>query len=217
MARLFDQSNDEYIDGGDIVKITGDEITVSTWLKLDSTNGEQKLVSKWADVGTVHQYLMSVTGAEKAQFVVKISGVAVALGATTISTGVWHNIIGRYDGSDVEIFLDGVQDGTISQTGNIIDTTASLVLGAGSGGSGSEQPLDGFLGHVAIWDIALSDSNIESLANCGSPLQFPEGLVFYAPLNGQDPELDIVGGNSLTVNGSVKAEEPPIPRSVKAP
>lgn len=219
MSRLFNQSNDDHIEAGDLasIDITGDKLTVSCWMEIDTANGEQKLVSKWSDAGGQFQYLMSITDAEKAQFVINTGSNAIALGSTTISTGAFHNLVGRYDGSNVEIFLDGIQDGTIGRSGNLTNTFASLVLGAGSGGSGSEQPLDGFLGHVAIWNIAQSEDVIEALANGASPLQFPEGLVFYAPINGQNPELDIIGGNGLTVNGTTVAEEPPIPNSIKAP
>lgn len=217
MSRLFDQSNEDYLDGGDIVKITGDKITVSCWVKLDSVNGEQKLVSKWSDSPEVFRFLVSITNNEKPQFVINTGSNGLALGSTTISVGPWHNILGSYDGSNVKVFLDGSEDGSVSKTGNLTDTTAPLVLGAGSGGAGSEQPLDGCLGHVAIWDIALTDGQIESLANGASPLQIPDGLAFYAPLNGADPERDIIGGNSLTVNGTTAVAEPPIPNAIKAP
>ena len=223
MARLFDQTNPDYIEVGDVpsVDIDGDQITVSAWLKLDTANGEQKLVSKWADVGQKFQYLMSITDEEKLQFVVQtlpITGVKVARGTTTISTGSWHHLSGCYDGSDVFCYLDGIQDGSVSASGNLDNTNAPLVLGAGSSGAGSEQPLDGYLGHCAIWDIALSDSQINSLAKGISPLQMRrENLVFYAPLNGQSPELDVIEGLDLTLFGTSKVEEPPIPNSIVAP
>jgi len=219
MARLFDQSNEDFLEFGDIssIDITGDEITVSVWLELDTANGEQKLVSKWSDSPLAHQYLMSITSAEKLQFVINNGGQRIALGSTTISTGIWHNLVGRYNGSNVRAYIDGVQDGTLNASGNIVNTSAPLVLGAGSGGSGSEQPLDGFLGHCAIWDVPLSEGEIESLANGISPLAIRrDNLMFYAPLNGQNPELDVVSGLDLTVNGTTVSEEPPIPNSIKA-
>jgi len=80
------------------------------------------------------------------------------------------------------------------------------------------RQLNGLVSHTAVWDVGLSVNEIVSLANGHSPLKVRRSnLVSYAPLNGQSPEPDIVGGLNLTVNGSpAVAEEPPIPDSIKA-
>ncbi len=79
---------------------------------------------------------------------------------------------------------------------------------------------DGFIGHGALWNVALSDAEIASLANPGvSPLRMRrDSLVAYWPLNGQSPEIDIVGRKDLTLFGApTVAEEPPNSWSIIAP
>ena len=220
MARNFIAANEDHIEVGDVASIdlTGDQVTLSGWMKVDALNGEQKLFSKWADAGGRFQYLLSINSADKPICAINTGSSKIATGSTTTPTGAWLHIAGTYDGSDIRVYLNGVQDGSIAQTGNMPDTTAPLTIGAGSGGSGSEEPFDGSLGHYAIWDIPLSADEIKSLANGINPLKIQrDNLVFYAPLNGQSPELDIIAGLDLTLNGTTKAEEPPIPNSIVAP
>ena len=75
------------------------------------------------------------------------------------------------------------------------------------------------VGHVALWDAALTAQEVASLANGVSPLRMRRGnLIEYWPINGQSPELGVVGGFNMTLNGVPAAiEEPPIPWSVVAP
>ena len=89
----------------------------------------------------------------------------------------------------------------------------------GAGGSvGAEEPYDGDLGHNAVWGVGLPPGEVASLAVGVSPLRMRrDDLLFYPPLNGQSPELDVVGGASGTVTGTTVIEEPPIPWSVVAP
>jgi len=220
MSRDFESSSNDYIEVGDVaaLDITGDEVSVSVWVRLESVNGEKKVVAKWADAGGRFQYLLSITAAENVQFVINSGGNGVAVGTTTLVIDVWYHFAGIYDGSDVRIYLDGVEEDSTSKSGNIPNTTAPFRIGAGSGGAGTEQPFDGEIAHCAVWDTPLSAGEVASLAVGISPLRIQRGsLQFYAPLNGQSPEADIIGGNTGTLTGTTVSEEPPIPYSIVAP
>jgi len=220
MARNFESSNNDYIEVGNVpaLDLTGDEVTLSVWIKLESVSSEGKILAKWADSGSRFQYLLSTNGGDKCLFAVNSGGQKVATGTTTLLVGVWYHLAGTYDGSSVRIYCNGEEEDTTSASGNMSSTTAPVRIGAGSGGSGTENPFDGDIGHVAIWDAPLSASEIKSLSAGINPLKIrSENRLFYAPLNGQSPELDVVGGLGLTVNGATKSEEPPIPNSIVAP
>lgn len=220
MARNFERNNNDYIEVGNVpaLDFTGDEITVSLWVRLESTATEGKAFAKWADAGDKFQYLVSVKSNGHFQFVVNTGSNGIAEGTTDLDDGQWHHLAGTYDGSNVRAYADGVEEASTSKTGNMISNTAPVRIGAGSGGSGTENPFDGEIGHCAVWDAPLSASEVASLAAGINPLKIrSENRLFYAPLNGQGPELDVVGGLSLTVNGPTKSEEPPIPNSIVAP
>ncbi len=213
MSRDFESSNDDYIEVGDVpaLDLTGDEITLMAWVRLEALNGEMKVFAKWRDSGgALHQYLLSISAADKVLFAVDAGGQSIATGTTSFVADTWYHIVGTYDGSDIRVYFDGVEEDSVARAGNFASTIAPVRIGAGSGGAGTEQPFDGEIGHCAIWDVGISAGEIESLANGFSPLQVrPDNLLFYAPLNGLTPEYDAVGGLSLTVNGPVASEEPP--------
>jgi len=218
MARLFDASNNDFLDAGNpsTLNLTGDEVTLSAWIRPASFTAEMKFFAKWT-VGQF-QYLLSVNTSDVPIFAIFNGGTNIAEGSTTLSTDVWYHIVGTYDGTTVIVYVDGVEDGTNPTTGTMSSTSAPVRIGAGSGGSGTENPFDGDIGHCAIWDVALTADEIESLSVGINPLNIrSENRLFYAPLNGQSPELDVIDGLSLTVNGTTVSEEPPIPNSIKAP
>lgn len=222
MARNFEESNNDYLDAGNpsALNLTGNEVTLSAWIRIEALNGEQKILAKWSDVGGAkHQYLLSITSLDKAQLAITAGGQSIVIATTTSVAGIWCHVAGTYDGSDMRIYLEGVEENSISKTGNFASTTAPVRIGAGSGGSGTEEPFDGDIGHCAIWNVGLTAGEIKSLASGISPLRIrrDNNLLFYAPLNGQDPEYDVVGGLDITVVGATKSEEPPIPNSIVAP
>lgn len=219
MARNFDGIND-YLDAGNpaALNLSGDEVALSVWVRLEVISSEGKIIAKWSDAAGAFQYLLGVDTGNKCLFAIFNGGTKIALGTTTLSIGVWHHLAGTYDGSNVRVYCNGVEEDVTAASGNMSSTGAPVRIGAGSGGSGTEEPFDGDIGHAAIWDAPLSAGEIQSLANGINPLNIrSESRLFYAPINGQDPEYDVVGGLDPTVNGSTKSEEPPIPNSIKAP
>lgn len=220
MAREFDRTNPDYVDFGDVaaLDLTGDEVTLSVWMRLVAGGVECKVFAKWSDADGKFSYLLSLLANDHLLFAVFNGGTATAEGTTDLGDGEWHHIAGVYDGSEIRAYVDGVEEDSTAQSGNMGSNTAPVRLGAGSGGAGTEDPFSGCLGHAALWDRALSAGEIKSLSGGISPLALNrDGLLFYVPLNGQSPEPDIVGGASGTLTGTTVVEEPPIPNSIVAP
>ncbi len=78
----------------------------------------------------------------------------------------WHDVVARYDGRELSLYLDGVlldrkpAAGVLRQ-GNV----EPLAIGAGTSGGHTDAPLVGMVDHAAIWSAALSDDEIVTL--CG--------------------------------------------------
>lgn len=68
----------------------------------------------------------------------------------------------------------------------------------------------GDIAEAAIWSAALTAEEFAVLAAGASPLLVrPGALVNYWPIVGRHgPEIDLVGGNDLTVNGAVASDHP---------
>jgi hypothetical protein len=215
MSRLFVASSNQYLDAGTVLSFDGtDQLTLATWICKRSTNGEGRVIAKWT-AGS-WQYLLAITGSKTMLALYIGGGTYVVTGSTTLQQDIWYHIAGTYDGSVIRVHVDGVQDGFKNQSGNLGALNPALRIGIGSG---TESPFDGCIGHPAIWDVGLSANEIASLAAGISPLQIRrDNLVAYWPLNGQSPELDVVGRLDMTLfNSPTVAEEPPIPHSIVAP
>jgi hypothetical protein len=136
---------------------------------------------------------------------------------TRITANKWSHVCGIETGSNRQIFLDmseGSNSGPISVTGLNRASIGRRYLNG--------LTLDLFRGgiaHVAVWNVALSVSEVSSLANGVSPLALHvDNLVAHWPLNGQSPELEIVSRVDMAlVGGPPVAEEPPLAHSIVAP
>jgi len=171
MAMDFVAANEEYVEIGDVapLKITGDEITVSAWVKIASTIAEKKVVAKWSDSSGAFSYLLSVglnAGFAPPIFVINVGGSKVVQSSMNLTVGKWHHIVGTYDGATVRIYVDGVERDSLAVTGNIGSTTTPVRIGAGSGSPVSgEEPFDGTIDDVRIYDRGLSPDEILSMFN----------------------------------------------------
>jgi len=162
----FVAASEEHVEIGDVapLNITGSAITVAAWVKIASTTAEKKVIAKWSDSAGAFSYLLGIAGAgnDNAQFVVNTGSNGVATGTTSLSVGVWHHLVGTYDGTTVRVYVDGVEEGTASLTGNISSNTAPVRIGVGSGAT-SEQPMDGAVDDPRIYDRVLSAEEIATI------------------------------------------------------
>ncbi len=216
MARDFDKTNPDYINFGNpsYLDFTSDAMTASIWVRKHDNSGS-KPFGRWDDV--VGQQWLIQLGASDLLFALYVSGVKILNSKSNVlSNNVWQHIAVCYDGLTMRIYVDGVLEGSRAQSGNVTSRpNTNLTIGIGSN---LDSPINAELAHAAIWNgRCLSPSEVLSLSNGINPLQIPEGLTFYAPLNGQSPEPDIVGGANGTLTGTTKSDEPPIPNSVVAP
>lgn len=79
-----------------------------------------------------------------------------------IPTGVVSHVVGRYDGSEICLFVDAVEIDCRNSGVALIDGMASLTLG---------QSLTGALDEVAIYSVALDDERITAHYEAGAPVQ----------------------------------------------
>ncbi|TXH13489.1 MAG: hypothetical protein E6R03_11175 [Hyphomicrobiaceae bacterium] len=134
------------------------------------------------------------------------------MGDADLSTGTWYALTAVFDfaGTQIKRYLNGASDGTSTGlsfgassytqgTATVEDAISSKDLG------GTFRQLDGQCGEHAIWNTELDAAEVAALAKGYSPsLVRPSGLIWYLPMLGRfGPEIDIKGGRSGTINGTV--------------
>lgn len=79
-------------------------------------------------------------------------GYTTAQGTTVIQTGTWHHAAATYDGSNLKVYLDGVQDGSVAFTATIGYNSHSVGIGWPCW-SGNCHFLNGKIDEVRISDV----------------------------------------------------------------
>ena len=74
----------------------------------------------------------------------------------------WHDLVVRYNGLNVELFVNGILRDQKAASGKIVEASgADFLIGADPGG---QNVFRGLIDHAALWNRALTDAEIEYLS-----------------------------------------------------
>ena len=163
---------DDFVDVGNPSAIkTLANITVSAWIRPQST-ARQDYITQWGVGGTRHFNLISGITAGKFDFFVSINGTAspsAGASITSINPGTWYHVVGTYDGANIRLYVNGVQESITAQTGDLL-TTSSANLLFGKGSDATSGIITGSIDDVRVYNRALSAADIAELYNyTGAP------------------------------------------------
>src|SRR5262249_20736828 len=100
----------------------------------------------------------------------------------------WHSVIGRYDGSHLQLFVDGVLMDQAAVKGQLRQgNTEPCLLAAESYGNYVNSAWEGLIDHAALWDRALSEKEIERLSGDTGRAPAPKTL-FHNPATTPPPD-----------------------------
>ncbi|MFW9840321.1 MAG: LamG-like jellyroll fold domain-containing protein [Candidatus Thorarchaeota archaeon] len=149
------------------------ELTIETWVWIDTlkyemqrfvTLGGAKAVlrhdgvtdSWWAGLGQLHFY-MNFGGApwqgEEDLHEIRVNNV--------LEEGVWHYVVGTYDGSEMCLYLDGAFLDSHQVSGSVFNWHGVYLSSEG-------ESHDGLLDEIGIYNRALSPEEIYAIYNAGS-------------------------------------------------
>jgi len=159
-------------DGDDYVEVPNSEslnptsaITVEAWIKPVDWNGNRRVLQKGL---SDNQYRLLAEGG-----VLKFHLAGVTNGELTCSlpsTGEWHHVVGVYDGSKMQIWIDGVKAAERTDaSGSISTTTDPLYIGTKTPTSPSGDFFYGTIDEVRIHSRALSADEVEQSYRRGLP------------------------------------------------
>lgn len=131
----------------------------------------------------------------------------------TLATSTWYDLFVRRIGTTVDGWVNGVKETTtITSSASITDSVTFQVGADGAGGSA----FDGLIEEFCCWNRALSQGEIESLANARLrsmaartnlmawwPLDVPGDGTYHDAANGDYGLRELVGGNAMVVSAGV--------------
>lgn len=166
----------------------GPELTLAAWINPDTipSSGFQRIIT----VGSEKAVLRIEN--QKLDFYVKIDGVIHhVLVPNVLQTGVYQHVAGTYDGEMMRVYHNGVEVGSRKMLGSVDNSGAVRI-------NHTNEAFDGRLDEVAIFDIALSDTQIRELMTGrynANDLIVPPGseLSYSATVTNSHPTLGAAG------------------------
>jgi hypothetical protein len=220
VARAFAAASSQYLSNASAV-LSGVPLTMACWFKANDVSSPRCLMiltkgSGGSPNGYFMLWLRGDVGGDPVQFRVGTDIVYDATTTTSYTSGDWHHACGVASSATArQVYLNGggkdANPPTNSLTPSGINTT---VIGAYWNSSGTKlYYTDGLIAEAGIWNTALTDDEVASLAKGFCPLLVrPQNLKAYWPLIGAySPELDVVGALNLSLSTSepTKAEDHP--------
>jgi len=176
----FELTNSEYLSINDVSQTGLDfttALTFSAWVKPESlpTDDAMALMYKWSGSNAQYGALISNSGGtNRLRFITygSCSGGNTNIDYTyTVSTAEWTHLVFTYDAGSVKFYVDGSLGGTTGG-GDSSLPNCSGVFTLGDLQSGVQWFYDGLLDEVSIFDYVLSASEVTSLYNSGTPLDY---------------------------------------------
>jgi hypothetical protein len=165
-----------YIEVVDSDSLTlGTSFTLSAWVKPNSFTGLSSLLSKWAQ-GIDDEFTFMLTASGNLSLgwhsqggdTYATAAYNSANSSGTVPPGRWSHILVVRQGPTITFYINGVAAGTSAAADNFPLRNGSHVLRIGAEGDAAGRYLNGAMDEVAIWNRALSLSEVEQLYARGS-------------------------------------------------
>ena len=181
--------------------VTDYPVSMACWANADTLATSQTAMDLGSTLsGNGQRVFMNASGvnAESSQ----AGGTRIATTTAAPTTGTWHHIAGVFaSATDRRAFLDGGNKGTSTDSRTWSADIDRTLVASRLRSNTFSQTFDGRLAEVAIWDVALSDDDVASLAKGFRPtLIRPDRIVMYSSLI--STVFDYVGGNTMTLTGT---------------
>lgn len=221
MSRVFAAGSTESAVYDGTPPVTAAPFTVAAWARRTDTGSFRTVLGIGDKDVTNHQWYLQMFdfGSKSVKWEVQAGGTAANSQAPgNWVQNQWHHVAGvEASSTSRTCYLDGSPDATPDTTSRAPSGADRLAIGKVPESSpGAGEYFTGDIAEVGIWNVALTDAEIASLAKGVTPPNIrPGNLVFYAPIVGKhSPEPDLVGGLSLTLTGTSASAHPRVFRKL---
>ena len=156
----FDGTNDYMDVGNDSSLSISGALSITAWIYADSLSGFPMIMSKRESIAA-HAYQFYSTGNK-----LNYNNGTIVQSTGTISTGAWTHVGVTFDGSGgVSFYINGSSAGTATAASTNPTNTGAVTIAKAFNGNYFNGKID----ELAIFNSALSSSNITSIYNSGVP------------------------------------------------
>ena len=189
----FDGANDAISLSSTGFPLGNSARTIEAWIRTTQNNGGGAIMT-YGNLSANNRFALYQTGGSLA-FVAEGNDYNTGI---AINNGAWHHVAATFDGTNLKVYLDGVQIGTNqAKTFNTTGTPFSI----GYRGVANSENFQGDIDEVRVWNFALSASEILRTKNC-ELLGSETGLLAYYKFNQGTGGGNNAGVTTLTNSGS---------------
>jgi len=131
-------------------------ITLAAWVKASDWSQTRGIISKGAREGSY--YLIANNGL--LTFNLSNQGTVVA---PLPGTGVWHYVVGSYDGATMKIYVDGQLVASHTATGTLATSSDPLFIGGTADSVNTGLTFSGLIDDARVYNYALSPQQISAI------------------------------------------------------
>ena len=204
------------------------QITVEAWIKLDVVGGTIIRKGAYPITDPAPTWGFDIQGGKLRAFIYDEDTAYIAAGSTTLVASNWYHVAFTYDGSDVRLYLNGVEDGSQSHSGDIDSSDSPVWISRKDG----NDYFEGIIDEVHIWNQALipikfdqtglDDSAVGTVVTVSDPIDLEFDDLPYIMMVQSGTEVtytyqDPVGSFTLddvTVNGVPDGASDTIPVTI---
>jgi len=173
----FEYSNSEYLSITNAnqtnLNITSD-FSISMWVKIESETGPgwQSFISNLSQSGGLSGYSLRWHNDDLFYTMIYDDSSGVAKTYSTAYSTEWHHLIWTFTCSSkiYELYIDGTSQGEL--TGSICPTDGNNDFILGANGEGPGLYSDALIDEVSFFNTVLSESDVTTLYNSGTPLGY---------------------------------------------
>ena len=153
------------------------QMTICAWFRLKTTvptNDFYYIAAKHGDSGYRQYgiYAYDENDIDRVKFWVSNNGSNVNLitSTTQLSTETWYHACGVYDGSTIQVWINGTKENELSYSGGIADETNPFHIGGRFDNdtlANTDAHMDGYIDEVIVFNTALGSVEINELMDNG--------------------------------------------------
>ena len=158
----FDPVSGQYIDAGNITALNSQSvISTSSWFKCTDVSTAPVILNGGVSASD-RFYLQLLSDGTTIRYV---SGNIADVTVSSVSDGNWHHIVSVHNGTNLDIYLDGVKQNSstipIAAPSNNIGNNFLI----GKYFLSATNYFNGFLDEIALWNVTLTAQEVQNIYN----------------------------------------------------
>lgn len=193
-----------YLDGGQKNVFAPEQFTIEVWASYESTQGAYILCNEgWDAVNGAQGFALRTSGS-KIELSIGANGSWPSVKSNSdIALNTWMHIAVTYSGTEMKVYVNGVEDGSAAVTAPMVVSAHNLSIGEGS--MWKDRRFTGKMGDMRFWNVVRSQAEIAASMTT-SLTGAEEGLIANWKMNegAGNTVADATGNHSITKTDDVQ-------------